>query len=82
MREPVRAGADERCGARADGVGVALRPLGDFGTVPSTDRTVSPVLGYAHLAPRNIAQSVWLLAAAQRDTNGPDIGEGRGRVFI
>ncbi|MEE1812855.1 hypothetical protein [Streptomyces sp. BE133] len=43
---------------------------------------MSMVLGYAHLAPQDIAQGVRLPAAAQRYDSGPDIGEGRGRVFI
>ncbi|MFE4334912.1 hypothetical protein ACFRQM_37565 [Streptomyces sp. NPDC056831] len=78
---PERYGPEPVFMARATGAGVALRPLGDFGTVSSTDRTVSLVLGYAHLAPPDIAQGVRLPTAAQRDA-GPDIGEGRGRVFI
>lgn len=62
---PERYGPEPVFMARATGAGVALRPLGDFGTVSSTDRTVSLVLGYAHLAPQDIAQSVRLLAAGR-----------------
>lgn len=65
-RLPERYGPEPVFMARAAAAGVALRPLGDFGTVPSTDRTVSLVLGYAHLAPQDITQGVRLLAAAQR----------------
>ncbi|SCF56578.1 PLP-dependent aminotransferase family protein [Streptomyces sp. Ncost-T10-10d] len=65
-RLPERYGPEPVFMARAAAAGVALRPLGDFGGVPSTDRTVSLVLGYAHLAPQDITQGVRLLAAAQR----------------
>ncbi|MFC9618658.1 PLP-dependent aminotransferase family protein [Streptomyces sp. NPDC056930] len=65
-RLPERYGPEPVFTARAAAAGVALRPLGDFGAVPSTDRTVSLVLGYAHLAPQDITQGVRLLAAAQR----------------
>lgn len=40
------------------------------------------VLGYAHLAPPDIARGVRLLAQAQRDTRGRDIDGSRGPVFI
>ncbi|MFB6986018.1 PLP-dependent aminotransferase family protein [Streptomyces sp. NPDC056304] len=65
-RLPERYGPEPVFMSRAAAAGVALRPLGDFGTVPSTDRTVGLVLGYAHLAPQDITQGVRLLAAAQR----------------
>ncbi|MFB7009880.1 MULTISPECIES: PLP-dependent aminotransferase family protein [unclassified Streptomyces] len=65
-RLPERYGPEPVFMARAAAAGVALRPLGDFGTVPSTDRTVSLVLGYAHLPPQDITRGVRLLAAAQR----------------
>ncbi|MFB6776076.1 PLP-dependent aminotransferase family protein [Streptomyces sp. NPDC056352] len=67
---------------RAAGRGIALRPLSDCATTRRADRTVNLVLGYAHLAPVDIARGVRLLAQAQRDTRGRDIDGSRGRVFI
>ncbi|MFE6668569.1 PLP-dependent aminotransferase family protein [Streptomyces sp. NPDC057697] len=77
---PGRYGPEPEFLARAAAAGVALRPLGDCGTAPRTDRAVRLVLGYAHLAPSEIENGVRLLAAAVRDTGGP--AADRGRVFI
>lgn len=79
---PERYGPEPVFMARAAGAGVALRPLGACGSVPSEDRAVRLVLGHAHLTSPDIEQGVRLLAAAQRDTDGPGAGGGRSRVFI
>ncbi|MFF2962360.1 PLP-dependent aminotransferase family protein [Streptomyces sp. NPDC057963] len=73
-RLPGRYGPEPVFMARAAEAGVALRPLSDFGTAPSADRTVSLVLGYAHLPSSDIVEGVRLLAAVQRDAKGPDTG--------
>ncbi len=51
---------------RADGAGIALRPLRDCGAAGSEEGTVPLVLGYAHLAPGDIARGVAALADAWR----------------
>ncbi|MGW2182533.1 MocR-like pyridoxine biosynthesis transcription factor PdxR [Streptomyces sp. NPDC001732] len=78
---PGRYGPEPVFLARAAAAGVALRPLAAAGTAGSGNRAVNLVLGYAHLAPAEIERGVRLLAAALRDTGGPDAPEGRGRVF-
>ncbi|MEE1755458.1 MocR-like pyridoxine biosynthesis transcription factor PdxR [Streptomyces sp. SP18CS02] len=66
-RVPRRYGPQSAFLARAAGAGVALRPLSDYGTAGSD--TVRLVLGYAHLAPSDIALGVRLMA----DAVHPDI---------
>lgn len=58
----------ERCGSQADflaragAAGIALRPLSDYGTADAEGSAVRLVLGYAHLAPADIAHGIRLLA--------------------
>ncbi|WP_103536387.1 PLP-dependent aminotransferase family protein, partial [Streptomyces sp. B188M101] len=65
-RLPARYGPEDVLLERAAGAGIALRPLRDCGTAGSEDGTVPLVLGYAHLAPGDIARGVAALAEAWR----------------
>lgn len=65
-RLPERYGPEAGFAARAAEAGIALRLMSDCGTVRPADRSVSLVLGYAQLAPVDIARGVRLLAEAQR----------------
>nr|WTB29720.1 PLP-dependent aminotransferase family protein [Streptomyces sp. NBC_00830] len=81
-RLPERFGPEPVFLHRAAARGIALRPLSDCGTARPADRTVSLVLGYAHLAPSDIVRGVRLLAAAQLEAHRGDIGGGLGPLFI
>ncbi|MCT4353646.1 PLP-dependent aminotransferase family protein [Streptomyces sp. Je 1-79] len=71
-RVPERYGPGTRFVERAEGAGVALRPLEEFGTARPTDGAVRLVLGYAHLTPSEITLGVRLAAEASgRDGAGP-----------
>ncbi|MFJ9323850.1 MocR-like pyridoxine biosynthesis transcription factor PdxR [Streptomyces globisporus] len=65
-RLPARYGPEGVFLERAAGAGIALRPLRDCGTAGSEDGTLPLVLGYAHLAPADIARGVAALAEAWR----------------
>lgn len=65
-RLPARYGPEDVFLERAAGAGIALRPLRDCGTADSEDGTLPLVLGYAHLAPGDIARGIAALAAARR----------------
>lgn len=65
-RLPARYGPEDIFLERAAGAGIALRPLRDCGTAGSEDGTLPLVLGYAHLAPGDIARGVAALAEARR----------------
>ncbi|WNI33311.1 PLP-dependent aminotransferase family protein [Streptomyces sp. ITFR-6] len=65
-RLPERYGPEAGFAARAAEAGIALRLMSDCGTVRPADRSVSLVLGYAQLAPVDIARGVRLLAEAQQ----------------
>ncbi|MGW6723258.1 MocR-like pyridoxine biosynthesis transcription factor PdxR [Streptomyces sp. NPDC054995] len=65
-RLPARYGPEDALLERAAGAGIALRPLRDCGTAGSEDGSVPLVLGYAHLAPGDIARGVAALAEAWR----------------
>ncbi|MET7369219.1 PLP-dependent aminotransferase family protein [Streptomyces sp. NPDC005566] len=64
----------ERCGSQADVLvraaenGIALRPLSDYATAGAEDPAVRLVLGYAHLAPADIAHGIRLLARGLRES--------------
>ncbi|MFE6974570.1 PLP-dependent aminotransferase family protein [Streptomyces sp. NPDC057682] len=64
-RLPERYGPEAEFLARAEGAGIALRPLSDCGTVAPADWSIALVLGYAHLAPAEIGRGLRLLAKAQ-----------------
>ncbi|MEU6932682.1 PLP-dependent aminotransferase family protein [Streptomyces sp. NPDC046385] len=61
-RLPPEHGPTPRLLDHARAVGVALRPLEEYGTTRPTDGAVRLVLGYAHLTPGEIALGVGLLA--------------------
>ncbi|MFJ5707121.1 PLP-dependent aminotransferase family protein [Streptomyces sp. NPDC093105] len=61
---PVRFGPSGRFLAEAASVGVALRPLEEYGTARPSDGTVRLVIGYAHLAPTTIAAGIRRVAEA------------------
>lgn len=65
-RLPERYGPEAGFAARAADAGIALRLMSECGTVRPADRSVSLVLGYAQLAPLDIARGVRLLAEAQQ----------------
>ncbi|MBK6044375.1 PLP-dependent aminotransferase family protein [Streptomyces sp. MBT55] len=65
-RLPARYGPEDVFLERAARAGIALRPLRDCGTAGSEDGTLPLVLGYAHLAPGDIARGVAALAEAWR----------------
>ncbi|NEE25156.1 PLP-dependent aminotransferase family protein, partial [Streptomyces sp. SID7982] len=65
-RLPPRYGPEDVFLERAAGAGIALRPLRDCGTAGAEDGTLPLVLGYAHLAPGDIARGVAALAEAWR----------------
>ncbi|MFI6644134.1 PLP-dependent aminotransferase family protein [Streptomyces sp. NPDC050504] len=59
---PARHGPEDAFLRRAKAAGVALRPLSECGTARHDDGAVRLVIGYAHLAPSEIARGVRLLA--------------------
>ncbi|MER5893016.1 PLP-dependent aminotransferase family protein [Streptomyces sp. NPDC001876] len=61
-RLPERFGPRTDVLVRAAAAGIALRPLSDYGTADAEDPAVRLVLGYAHLAPADIAHGIRLLA--------------------
>ncbi len=63
-RVPALFGPSERFLARAAEVGVALRPLEDYGTARPADGDVRLVIGYAHLAPSAVTAGIRLVAEA------------------
>lgn len=65
-RLPERYGPEAGFISGAAAAGIALRPLSDCGAARSADRSVSLVLGYAHLAPADIARGVQRLAEARQ----------------
>jgi GntR family transcriptional regulator/MocR family aminotransferase len=65
-RVPERYGPTARFLERVERAGVAVRPLAEYGTVDGGDAGVRLVLGYAHLAPSDIARGVGLMARAAR----------------
>ncbi|MFF9199432.1 PLP-dependent aminotransferase family protein [Streptomyces sp. NPDC014779] len=71
-RLPPRHGPTARFLERAWAAGVSLRPLEDHGTARPSDGAVRLVIGYAHLAPAEIARGVGLLADAMRDGGRQD----------
>ncbi|GGT42388.1 MocR-like pyridoxine biosynthesis transcription factor PdxR [Streptomyces purpureus] len=65
-RVPDAGGSAARVVERAAAAGVAVRTLDTYGTQAPVDGGVRLVLGYAHLAPSEIARGVRLLADALR----------------
>lgn len=71
VRLPERYGPERAFLERAARVGVAVRPLSDYGAAggpqdAAQDGCVRLVLGYAHVAPSAIGHGVRLMAGAQR----------------
>lgn len=67
-RLPERWGPEEEFAARAADAGIAVRLLRDHGTQRPADGCVRLVLGYAHLAPADIARGVRGLAGSRPNT--------------